>query len=958
VLEPAGKSEQVMLSLGAQRRLALALLAAVAVLALGWLGWFAARSPRSRFLPVDRRAAWIDYPTPRTLVGSGGLSRYEQQATFRRSFDLGAVPARARLEVWGFKECSVHVNGRPVAFPEAGPWNRLRTADVTGLLRAGTNEVRALVGNDTGPPALWLFLEVPGWSITSDGRWRVSLDGARECSAHLAGEPADMRRGNALEGGDRTLTSLRARWPTLLLFAALSAVALVAVRAARRRRPSLRFRGQELSPLALGLAAACALWVLLFAENTFRAPVYASGFDALDHLAYIQYVQDHGTLPLADQGWEMHQPPLFYVVAAGLLRLGGLTTQDPGALVVLRLLGLAAGLAQLALVAGCMALLFPGQPRSQLAGLALGAFLPAQIYTCHYVTNEFLLTLLGTATLYLTLRLLREGRPSLGQYALLGLCLGAALLTKVTAVVVVGVVLLVLSGQLIVRRAPQLAARLWGLGVALVLALLVSGWHYARVWAHFGTPLVGNYDTTSGFWWWQGPGYATFACLTGFGRCLVAPFFCDHHGLPDGLYSTLWGDGMCGGAGAWCHRPPWNYDLMAAGYLLALVPSLAILIGLGMALMRLVRQPRAEWFLLLGVLGGLAVAVLYQFLRYPYYGHGRASYLLTGMVPVCALGALGLDALARLGRAPAAMVVVLLGTWAGTAYASFWVPAHAAATENWAGDQELRLHHARLAEAFFRRAVASDPGSTPARLNLARALLSLGRAQEAREVLDAVLCDDPDDADTHLLLGFLCRYEGRPLDAANHLRRAGELAPDHPLVYSALGAVLLEQHDEEGIAAYREALRIAPTNAAAHANLGLLLARAGHCEEAIAQYRCAVGLRPTEPEWLTDLAWLLTAGGAASPRDPEEARRLAQEACRLGGDRDPAALEALAAAEAGCGRYAEARAAAARALAAAAAAGETVLAARLQEQERAYERGLPAAARPPLRDRPYAAAEE
>ncbi|HJT78448.1 MAG TPA: tetratricopeptide repeat protein [Gemmataceae bacterium] len=859
------------MSLGTQRRLALALLAAVAALALGWLGWFAARSPHSRFLPPDRGGAWIDYPTPPNILGSAVLTRYEQHATFRRGFDLGVAPAWARLRVRGFTDCSVLVNGRPVALPEGAPWSRLRTADVAELLRAGPNEVRAVVANDSGPPALWLSLEGPGWSIASDGAWRVALDGATECPARLAGQVPELRPGNGAAGGNGTLPSVRARWPALLLFAALATAILFGVRAAWKRWPSPRLFGRELSPLALGLIAASALWVLLFAENTCRAPLYPCGFDATYHLEYVQYVEEHGALPLADEGWEMHQPPLFYGVAAGLLRLAGLSTQDAGALVVLRLLGLAAGLAQLALVAGCMALVFPGQPRRQLAGLALAAFLPAQIYTCHYVTNEFLLTLLGTAALYLTLRLLRDDRPPLSRYALLGLGLGAALLTKVTALVVVGVVLLVLTGQLVVRRGPHPAARLRGLAVAVLLALLVAGWHYARVAAHFGTPLVGNYDVRSGFWWWQGPGYATVAYLIGFGRCLVAPFFSAFYGLPDGLYSTFWGDGMCGGVGAWSHRPPWNYDLMAAGYLLALVPSVFILIGLAAALVRLVRQPRAEWFLLLGVLGGLAVGLLYQFLRYPYYGHGRASYLLTGMVPVCALAALGFDALARLGRVPAALAVILLGTWAGAAYASFWIPAHAAATENWAGDQELRAQHFGLAEAYFRRAAAADPRAALPRLNRARALLAEGRRPEARQSIEAVLRDEPDNPDAHLLLGFVCQDERKPGEAAEELRRAGELAPDHPLVYPALGAVLLEQHrDEEAIVAYREALRISPSEATAHANLGLLLARAGRTEEAVVQYRCALALHPDAPEWRADLARIQTAGegGGSRARPP------------------------------------------------------------------------------------------
>src|SRR5262249_50302356 len=156
------------------------------------------------------------------------------------------------------------------------------------------------------------------------------------------------------------------------------------------------------------------------------------------------------------------------------------------------------------------------------------------LYLYHYVTNEALLTTLAAAVVYLALRALHAEPPTAGPHALLGLVLGLALLAKVTAVVTAGVVLLVLAGRLVVRRPPP-AAWLRGVGVTFAPAGLVCGWHYGRVWAHFGTPLVNNFDAASGFHFWQEPGYATAADLVGFGRALVDPFFSAFHGLPDGL---------------------------------------------------------------------------------------------------------------------------------------------------------------------------------------------------------------------------------------------------------------------------------------------------------------------------------------------------------------------------------------------------------------------------------------
>ncbi len=928
-----------------QRRLTLALLLGGAAVVLVGLVWFALRSPSSRFLPPHEAAEWILYPAPPQSFTF--VLHYEQQAIFRRTFELSEAPAHATLRVRAFQNCSVRLNGQPINLPAAEPWNRVRESEAAAQLRAGSNDLQAIVANDVGPAVLWLQLEGPGWTIASDSQWSVSLDGAAERPAHPAGRVLPIENGSGAAGGPRPLDSIKRCLPALILFAALSAGILLVVYLAPR------LFGRIPSPLTAGLVAACLLWVVLFLNNTFRAPVFPSGFDADAHLSYVQYILDHGSLPLADEGWEMHHPPLYYLLCARLLRVCGLSTEDEGAVLVLRLMGLALGLAQLVLASACLRLLFPAQPRRQLAGLCLAAFLPAQIYTCHYITNEVLLTTLGTAALYLCLRTLRDERPRALQHALLGLCLGAALLTKVTALVVVVAVLLVLIGRLVVQGDRRPGVWLRGVGVTLLTAAAVSGWHYARVWTHFGTPLVGNYDPASGFRWWQPPGHGTLAYFCRFGHALTEPFYSGLYGVPDGVYSSFWGDGMCGGAGAWPHRPPWNYDLMAAGFLLALPASVAIGAGLAAAVWQLVRRPRAEWFLLLGIVGGLTVGVLFQLLRYPYYGHARASYLLTAMVPLCALGAVGLDLLARLGRAAGYLLAVVMGVWGCTVYASFWIEPKAAATQNWAGDYYLHNNQYGKALVRFRDALKADPYSIPARSNMVRALLWLGETAKAHRMVEGILRDEPNDPDALLLLAYVSKIEGR-MDAEVELsRRACDLAPDHPMAFASLGGALLRTHrDEEAVAAYREALRVSPWDPATHANLGLVLARTGRTEEAIAQYRLAIRLIPDQPEWLADLAWILATQEQPCFRDPKEAMRLADQSCRLSSYRDAACIQSLAAAQAAAGRYSEALQTAKLARTTMR-ARRTDMATTLDKQVQLYEQEKPFFSRAPGRSVPY-----
>ena len=89
-----------------------------------------------------------------------------------------------------------------------------------------------------------------------------------------------------------------------------------------------------------------------------------------------------------------------------------------------------------------------------------------------------------------------------------------------------------------------------GPALAVGLGLAVCGWHYARVWHHFGTPLVGNWSAASGMAWWQDPGYRVAGDYLSFGGPLYAPAYAGYHGVWDGLYSTLWGDGLQGGKSA------------------------------------------------------------------------------------------------------------------------------------------------------------------------------------------------------------------------------------------------------------------------------------------------------------------------------------------------------------------------------------------------------------------------
>ena len=62
------------------------------------------------------------------------------------------------------------------------------------------------------------------------------------------------------------------------------------------------------------------------------------GFDRDGHLEYIDYILQHKALPLADDGWQMYQPPLFYLLSTLILRPFGWSASVDAAVLALRAL--------------------------------------------------------------------------------------------------------------------------------------------------------------------------------------------------------------------------------------------------------------------------------------------------------------------------------------------------------------------------------------------------------------------------------------------------------------------------------------------------------------------------------------------------------------------------------------------------------------------------------------------
>ena len=117
------------------------------------------------------------------------------------------------------------------------------------------------------------------------------------------------------------------------------------------------------------------------------------------------------------------------------------------------------------------------------------------------------------------------------------------------------------------------------------------------------------------------------------------PLFSGFAGFPDGIYSTLWGDALCGGTSSLTfalHQQP-----LVAGYFWVLIPTALIVIGAVVAIIQFVRKPSSELFLLFGFFAVLMLGLIFMTLKIPSYAQAKAFYALSAITPLCFFGALG-----------------------------------------------------------------------------------------------------------------------------------------------------------------------------------------------------------------------------------------------------------------------------------------------------------------------------
>lgn len=988
-----------------------------------FLVWKAVRDPHVPMLLRDEGIPWLVFPKP---FSRSPQRRVPMTATFRRRLHWQRLPPRVVIDWRAHQQAEIVINGRTVfstatdptaanradptaagratekaahetigARPKTGhatqPWKTRRRLDVRDGLNKGENLFEFRVTSDFGPPALWVRIrDDKGKRLAADDGWSVSLAGSawrdacraeRLVTAFAESQPTR----EILPRGPATWRRVWTKYAVAALLLAVLGWWLSRTGGVYRFMPSSQGLGERWEEQAVWWAVGVVgvAYVVLVSHNA-RWLYASAGYDAMAHLEYIQYILNHRRLPLADEGWEMYHPPLYYLTAAVALGMSGQSAGDAGGLALIRGLGALAAWCSVALVAGSLKRLFPSRWQLQVAGTILVAFLPGHLALAHYPTNELFCAAFSAAAVWWVAKGASRGQLSRWESIALGACLGAALLSKATGLIPAAVVLCVLAGDVIVRGAWRRAGAWFdSVGVATITMLLVCGWHYGRVWHRFGTPFALNVETAFPFW--QDPGVQTLEGYYLFARTFTDPFFAGAAHWLDGVFSTAFGDGNLGGAGVG-ERPPWNYTAMVCGYWLAIGPIVAVAIGVVRALLDFIRRPNIAWFAIWGTTFGIVWFMVYAAMFAPWFSAAKGTYMFPALIALAVFGGLGVEWLVHWCRWCRWLPWVIVGVWAANAGITFWIAGDTAETHTRIGQAiAIRQRRFQQAAAHFQRALVLNPRQAEAHFGLASLFAGSGQLRQAERHYAAALRIDPERARWRWELGVLRFQQGRFQQAEREAREALALPLDHwsdtePHAGSrALLAQIVARTGNDAlaiIAAYRELLCYDPQNVAAHraiarhamrlgrfplaeqhANMALVLqpqsaatmadwaelqARQGRAAEAVRWARRAVARRPESARAARLLAWLLASDAQATAQQTDEALRWAEAAVRATKKEDARTFDAQAAALARAGRYDQAVEAADRAIRIARDQNMHALAEAIEQRRAAYQRHRPA----------------
>ncbi len=625
------------------------------------------------FLAASHGAQWIRDPRPMEMAL---LPQGEDRSGFSKSFTVITPPASAVLRFRALKIATIQLDDRTVYAQDDAPggWKQWREVDLKPYLAEGGHTLRFDVIHENGPPMLQAYC--PELALYSGADWSASRDGATWSPAATANTIAPVPGSRAFPSSVASLLrTLPWTIPVFLIAAALRFAVL------RGRIGSPRLDVWLLNAVRFGLIGGLAV---LGINNLFRVPTWF-GFDVVGHMEYIHYIAQFSRIPLAPDGWKMNEAPLFHLVSAVPYRFvyQGLTIEQNT--MAMRVIPILCGLAQVEIGFRTARLVFPSQHAAQGIAAAFCALLPMNIYLSQFPSNQPFVGLWAAIAVYFAVRItvVRDSGHRWAELLLMGIAVGLAVLSKITALLVLpGVLLAAVIAALPAHGPLRLRRELFfAPAIVLVAVTAISGWYFARNLVALGSPFSVGYSESLDTVWRQDPGFRAPGQLLAFGEGLMHPVHACFVGYWDSLYSTFWSDGMISsgqvppgyayGDPLPPSVPPWDFELLGAATMLSLIPAVLILSGAARAVARPFAAVDRGTLLSLFLIGTHLAGMLYLYLSLPTVSAGKAAYLLN--VLPC-FGLLAAEGFSLAQRRPLldAIIVGGVSAWGLASYLAFF----------------------------------------------------------------------------------------------------------------------------------------------------------------------------------------------------------------------------------------------------------------------------------------------
>ncbi len=623
-------------------------------------------NPDNSYLKGHEKARWIKLDQPFRL---NARSNGSEMTLFRKQFDL-EDSKDIEIHVNAFRGAGIWIDGKPVRKFDGNmdKWREEIVLPLSGLT-SGKHELKIAVVNENAHPVVLVWAKGrDGENISTPHGWEASKDDFVWNPAVDASNTGRLFIGDKFKRADEALLECL---PQMLVLFFLVAV-FIWMRENQKLPASVN--RLELTPelFRIGLLV---LWSFM-AMNNFHDLPLKLGMDSTGHYKYIEYLAEKHKLPSPIEGWQMFQPPLYYIISAVFYKIILIVSDIETALYWLRLIPLACGAVMIEISFRCSKIIFRKDDLLQIASTALAGLMPMNLVMSQFWGNEPFAAVFSGLVILVTLKILScENCRRIKDYVSLGLFCGGAILSKATAVLLVPLcvffILLAVIGGNNERRSGQVNS-IVGICLSLGVTAFVGGWYYLSNWLNYGKPFIGGWDKIREISWWQDHGYRIWEHFFTFGSSILKPVYSTVDGIWDALYATLWLDGNLSGMSKFASRPPWDDDLMMATSILALIPSALILAGMARIFYRPVKSVLNGQMFLVACVVVYFTAVTYLYLNLPVYSTAKASYTL-GLLPCYGI-------LAVVGIQPILKNIYIksafcgfLAVWGSTVYLTYFI---------------------------------------------------------------------------------------------------------------------------------------------------------------------------------------------------------------------------------------------------------------------------------------------